>query len=281
MMYFGTRERMQWVSAPAPGAGFSATAYSTKLQYLNGGAGVRNSIGSHMEYDLSWGSLTRDQIQEISDYADQLYGDGLIYFLDPVALERNLFNRQWAAPKITAEDGIPLTGTATPAKVLINDMSLDYPMYGAQYSITSGQASRKFHCPIPPGYTAWVGAHGVANAKGLIVQPTLAGTATGSSTALATTGVATTTRFNGSFSNAGTLDGIDISIDTTSTYSLTLCGLMLQVWPTGYTPVAGGFISGRGNSGCMFEGKPNVMPYSLPGESLGMTARLVEVGDWL
>jgi hypothetical protein len=280
LMYLGTRERAQWVKAAAPGAGFSSEGYSERIAYLNGGAGLRNSVGAHMEYDFTWQSISRDQVSEIENYAYGLYGDGLIYFVDPYAMDRNLFSMQWSVPKITAEDGIPLTGTARPAKILLGDMALGYPMYGAQYSVTAGQAARKFHCPIPPGHTAWVGAHGSAGAKGLIVQPTLNGANVGASTAIPVLATNTSTRFSTSVDN-GAANGIDVSIDTTTTTTITLAGLMLQVLPTGVTPDDGGFISGRGNSGCMFDGKPKRMPYSLPGESIGMTATLVEIGDWI
>lgn len=281
LMYFGTKDRMQWVKAPAPGAGFAATAYSAGLSYLNGGASQRNSVNAHMEYALSWSSITADEIAQIEDYAFGLYGDDLIRWLDPTAAERNVFNRAWAAPKITAEDGIPLIGTATPALVTVGDMSLGYPLQGAQYAITSGMAARKFYCPIPLGYTAWIGCHGLANARGLSVQPLIGRTASGAVVPVATTAVNNSTRFTASVSNTGTVNGIDISVDNTATYSLTLAGLMLQVLPTGVTPGLGGFISGRGNSGCQFDGKPTTQVYSVPYDAISMSAKLIEVGDWL
>jgi hypothetical protein len=280
-MYFGTRERGEWVKAPAPGAGFGAVGYSDSLIYLNGGALQRNSSNAHMEYEMSWGSVTRDEVAQIEDYAYGLYGTGLTYILDPVAADRNQFNRSWSAPKITAEDGVPLTGTVRPTLALIGDTTLDYPLHAAQYAITAGQASRKFYCPIPLGYTAWIGCHGTVNARGLKVQPTAKGTNSGAAVLIPTTAVTDVARFGGSVSGASGIDGIDITIDTTATTTLTLCGLMLQVLPTGVTPSDGGYISGRGSNGCIFERKPNVMPYSIPGESMGMTAKLVEVGDWL
>lgn len=280
LMYFGTKERMRWVPAPAPGAGYTAEAYSNQMNYSNGGTSLRNSKGAHLEYDLTWGSLTRDQVGQIEDYAYGLYGDGLNYYVDPYAMDRNLFSAMWASPKLTAEDGIPLTGTTRPAKVLINDMSLDYPMYGAQYAVTAAQTARTFHLPIPVDYTAWVGVHGIASARGLKVQPTLSGIASGAATSLPTLAVTNATRFGGSFAGSVT-GGIDISIDTTVTATITVAGLMLQLLPTGEVPSDGGFISGRGNSGAVFQGKPNRQVYSLPGESIAMTAKLVEVGDWL
>lgn len=282
MMYFGNREKMRWVKAPAPGAGFSAIGYTDTVEFTSGGMGARNSVNAHMEYDLSWGSLTLDEIAQIEDYAYGLYTskNGLIYWLDPTAMDRNLFNRAWAAPKITAEDGVPFTGGKRPSLQYIGDTSLDYPAYAASYTVDAGQVSRKFYCPIPPGYTAWLGAHGAAQAQGLLVQPTLAGTPVGSLVPVPVTSVSTLDRFSNAFSSPS-YDGIDITLDTSAAGTIVLAGLMLQVLPDGETPAQGGFLSGRGNSGCVFAGKPKVMPYSIPGASVGMTARIVEVGDWL
>lgn len=281
LMYFGTKERMAWVKAPAPGAGFAAIGYNDSIRYQNGGIGMRNSTNAHLEYDLSWGSLTRDQVAAIESYQYGLYGDGLIYFVDPVAADRNLFSAQWAAPKLTAEDGIPLAGAVRPNKVLIGDTSLDYPLYGAQYTVTPTTPKRWFYCPIPPGYTAWIGAHGTVSAQGLTVQPMLGAANSGSTLSIPVASVTTNSRFGGSVVAGGAIDGINISLNTSSNATITLAGLMLQVLPTGTPPAVGGFITGRGNSGCVFEGKMNIMPYSVPGESIGATAKLVEVGDWL
>lgn len=281
MMYFGTRDRAVWVEAPAPGAGFAATGFEERIQYINGGVGLRQSTNAHLEYDFTWNSLTRDQIAAIEDYSYGLYGNGLVHFLDPVAMDRNLFNAAWAAPKITAEDGIPLVGSVRPSRVLIGDMSLNYPMYAAQYTVTTSMVSREFYCPIPLGYTAWVGIHGLTNAKGLRVQPMLNNSATGSVTSLPITAVTNNTIFGGSVNGTSTVNGIVITVDTTADTTMTIAGMMLRVLKTDITPTAGGFTSGRGNSGCVFDGKLQVMPYSLPGESIGMKGRLVEVGDWL
>lgn len=280
-MYLGTREKARWVADPAPGAGYIAAGWSANMSYMNGGAMQRNSSNSHMEYELTWGSLSRDQIAEIEDYGYGLYGDGLIYWLDPVAMDRNLFNVGWSVAKIAAEDGIPLTGLTRPERQLIGDMSLDYPLYGATYSVTEGDNARTFYCPLPDGYTAWIGAHGVANSQGLLVQPLLNGVPSGGSIGIGIQSVTTTTRFGGSVDGTSTVNGIDISVDTSASATLTFAGLMLQVLPTGVTPATGGFIAGRGNSGCKFDSKLRRVPYSLPGESIGLSAKLVEVGDWL
>lgn len=145
----------------------------------------------------------------------------------------------------------------------------------------SGATARSFYIPLPNGYTAWFGAHGTVSATGFLVQPMSGAVASGSPIAAGVTAVTNTTRFSTSVAGSPTVDGVEVKINTASNITLTLAGLMLQVLPTGQTPQAGGFISGRGNSGCVFESKPSVMPYSVPGASIGMSAKLVEVGDWL
>lgn len=280
-MYFGTKERRAWVKAPAPGAGFTATGYSQSIQYLNGGAGMRNSVNAHMEYDFSWGSLTMEEIAAIEDYAYSLYGNGLIYFADPSAMDRNLFNKAWAAPKITAEDGVSLLSTNEPKLVTVGNLTLDYPFHGAEYVITTSDVARSFYLPIPDGYTAWFGAHGTVSATGFLVQPMSGASASGSPISAGVLAVTNTTRFSTSVTGSSTINGVEIKLNTGSNITLTLAGLMLQLLPTGDVPEDGGFISGRGNNGCVFDGKPNVMPYSIPGGSIGMTAKLVEVGDHL
>jgi hypothetical protein len=283
MMYFGTRERMRWVKAPAPGAGFASSSFSDRIDYLTGGVGLRSSVNAHLEYDFSWGSMTRDEIAEIEDYAYKLYGDDLIYPIDTYAMDRNLFNVAWAAPKITAEDGVSLIPGVKPKLVLMGDMSMDYPMNGASYTFTAGASARKFHQPIPPDYTLWIGCHGEANPRGLKVQTTASGVASGPEQFVATTSITTDERFSLSIPASGGINGVDISLDTTEAGTLVLGGLIMQLIPTGLMPAFGGFMSGRGNSGCLFEDKPNRIVYSLNGEteSVSLTAKLVEVGDWL
>ena len=169
-MYLGTKERTVWIKDPNTNSDYDVIGYLDTINYLNGGVGVRDSKNSHREYSYTWNVMSREMIGDLEGFSSGLYGDGLNYFLDPVAMDKNLFSAQWAAPKITAEDGIPLAGTVRPAKVLVGDTSLAYPLYGAQYSVTTSTPKREFYSPLPTGFTAWVGAHGTVAAKGLIVQ---------------------------------------------------------------------------------------------------------------
>jgi hypothetical protein len=58
--------------------------------------------------------------------------------------------------------------------------------------------------------------------------------------------------------------------------------MMMQILPNGTSPAAGGtFHSGQGHSGCKFAAKPSMTPYSVPADSVGLTAKLIETGDWI
>ena len=280
-MYLGTKERTVWIKDPNTNSDYDVIGYLDTINYLNGGVGVRDSKNSHREYSYTWNVMSREMIGNLEGFSSGLYGDGLIYFLDPVAMDKNLFSAQWAAPKITAEDGIPLAGTVRPAKVLVGDTSLAYPLYGAQYSVTTSTPKREFYSPLPTGFTAWVGAHGTVAAKGLIVQPTFRGAPSGAAITVPVTAVNNPSPFSVSLNGAtGSVDGFTVSLDTSATLTHTLSGLMLQVLPTGTSPTGTNFIPGRGNSGCEMS-RVKTTPYYLPNEVLGASLKLIEVGDWL
>lgn len=279
-MYFGNRKLMRWVKAPAPGAGFTTAGYTGRMEYLNGGVGLRESTNAHQEYTLAWDSASREDIRLITDYAYGMYGDDLIVWLDPLSMSSNVLSKSWSMPAIGAKDGVPLAGTERPELVLNENLSLGYPSEMARYTVNSSDALRKTHIPIPEGYTAWVGAHGVGANAGLLVQPTSSGVDAGSPTLVPVVSTSSTQRFSNSF-RGGSGVGIDISLPPGVT--VTLAGLMVQVLPNSVTPERGGFISGEGHSGCRFDGKPSRTPYFFADgrESIGLTAKLTEVGEWL
>lgn len=285
MMYFGTRGHMQWVPACAVNPDFSKVGWSTQMQYLNGGAGVRSSSGSHKEYQMSWNSHSRDSLRPISDYADGMYdsvaGVNLIYFLDPVAMDKNILPYMWSVPSQNISDGTTLTPGQDPTVVTTPTNSLGYPARSAVYA--ANVSSSTVWIPVPSGYTAWVGAHGTATgAAGVVVTPT-SGMGSLTPSTLTMLPVTSTTRVNASFDSA-VCDGITISLTnlgSISTEQMTLSGLIVQVLPTGVIPATGGFISGQGNSGCQFAEKPTQTPRSAALDKIGMTARLIETGSWL
>ena len=279
-MYFGTRNKMRWVKVDSPGRTQEAGSHSESMGFLSGGIAVRESTGSHQEFTLTWNRMTAEQARNVTVYAHGIYGD-LIYFVDPVSADQNALNPAWSAPGITAKDGAPLAGDKRPKVAPNPDLTLDYPMEMARYDLTAADNRRTFYIPIPPGFSAHVGAHGdVASTLGVAVQPVSAGSPVGAPTTLPVLATSDDTRFSAAFNPAGGSSGIEISIEAGAGYC-TLAGLMVQILPAGQSADSGGFILGQGSSGCNFIGKPRAVPYSLYHDSYGLSVRLVETEDSL
>ena len=134
-MWFGTRDYPQWISCPVVDADMSKVGWQSQQQYLNGGARVRRSSTAHKEYNLSWNLQSRDNIRQINDYADGIYGDGLIYFLDPFAMDKNVLPQYWAAPMLGADDGPILHGGVRPTIVATGTNGFGYPVKSAVYAV--------------------------------------------------------------------------------------------------------------------------------------------------
>ena len=286
-IWMGPRGNGMWIPAPSISSlDFSPLGYSNQVNYLNGGAGVRTSYASHKEYAMQWTYRSRDALRPIQDIAAGMYGTGLIYWCDPMAMDKNVLPEHWAWPAqaaldapilVNASSGTRPSSSATPAN------TLGYPATSISYPVAG--TSQTLHVPIPPGYVAWVGWHGSSNGNGgVIVTPVYGPASTGAATYPTVLSVSSSTRVNTSYSSTAMI-GIDISLGVGSASSpattVVLSGLIVQILKIGASPSTGGFISGQGNSGCLFLGKPKQTPYSAPLDQMGMAARLVETGGWL
>jgi len=270
--YFGSAERMAWVPCPAIEADISNVGWSTSGRYLNGGGYARRSTASGRAYQFSWNLTSADNIYKVLNYADGVYGPAPYYFLDPFAIETNLLPTYWAAPRIAASDGPSLVKDKRPTLVATAINTLDYPTKSAVYTLVAGDKFAALFIPVPPGYTFHFGAHGSATGTaGLTVTPT-----GGAAVAQTLISSVSTARTNYS---VGGVTGVTIS--ATGAGQLTLSGLMAQVRPTGVPVPMGGFISGRGNSGCEFDGLPTTNGYSSALDLQGASAKLIEVAAWL
>jgi hypothetical protein len=271
--FMGPRGAGVWVPAFAVNGDQSGVGWSSKSQYLNGRAGVLNSYTSHKEYTLTWSPTTRDALRPITDMASGMMGIGRIYWIDPMAARYNVAPEHLSWPAQAALDAPILVGSTRPTTITTPANTLGYPALSAIYSANAASVST--HIPIPPDSVAWVGWHG-SGVGGLSVTPAI--TATSSATPVFPTVLAVTdqTRVNTSFSGSQYC-GIDITlVGGTSVFS----GIIVQILPVGVTPKTGGFISGQGNSGCRFEGKPTQTPYTAVDGSvveIGMSAKLTEV----
>lgn len=277
-MYFGTKAFMQWVPCPAINAEISRLGWGSTQQYLNGGAGVVRSTGAHKEYGFSWNLAPQSEIYKVLDYDTGIYGNGLIYFLDPMAMTQNVLPATVAAPGLAYGTDAPnlspllapTAGPATPAN------TFNYPLTGATYS--TGVAGQSIiWVPVPLGWKAVFGFTGSGTAMRYQGDGGVATTATMIS-------VTSSTRANTTYvPTTAAQTGITLMFPTSGTS--TLYGIYMVIIPStaSATPyLTGNFVSGRGHSGCRFADRPQVNGYSSPLgiDKVGATARLIETGSW-
>ena len=297
-MYFGTRERMTWVKAPAIEAGLSRARWGTSGVYLNGGAYVRQSNTGHKKYSFSWGMTAQENIYTIVDYADGLYGTGLMHFHDPFAMGVNVFSQAWAAPSLAGTDAPSLIEGIRPTLSPTPDNNYAYPSNSAVYTLLADSSVNEFLIPVPAGYTLHVGVHGSATGSAAInirsldgdevggLLPgefTLPGAGTLVTDVLAATPLTMLPVTTPQLTNYS-VSGIPwAAISLQGVGQLTLSGLIAQVLPNSDSPLVGSFKSGRGHSGCRFDpNQPTVSGFSAPSalDMVSASATLTETGAW-
>lgn len=282
MMWFGTRNFERWVPDFETGPTFGKEAWGTETTGLNGGAWVRNSTSSHRVYTVTWPPVrSRDELRPIADFADGVYDDhdgvNLIYFIDPVAADRNVAPQGLAFPG--QSDAMPLVRGIHPKLVPTAPNALGYPARSAQYTFAGTETPVPLYIPIPPGFTLWFGVHGtIAADTGFNVTPYTKAVAA-APVVPAALGVDDTARVNAPFTAPYT--GVEIAVIPSGTPIIS--SVIVQVLPNGATPQTGGFISGQGHSGCQFVGKPAQTVYTVAKgrDQIGMSAKLTETGAWL
>lgn len=273
-MYFGTRERMTWVNCPAINTDLSKGRWSSNGQFLNGGAYVRNSVTGNKRYQFSWNMASSDEIREILDYADGLYGSDLVYFLDPFAVAKNLLPSWWASPRLQNEDAPPLTRGKRPSLVDTPANPHAYPTKSAVYTLTGSESFDSVYIPLPPGYELHFGAHGSSTGDAAVAVVPEGGVAEVVAMLDVTSIELTNTVLSGT---------TGVTITAQGTGQMTLTGLVARVLPEGSQPPTGRFVSGQGHSGCRFDmSSLTVSGYSSPQalDKQAASATLIEVGGW-
>jgi hypothetical protein len=156
-----------------------------------------------------------------------------------------------------------------------------YPLESAVYTISSTSSVPSVFVPIPPNYTAYVGAHGQLQSGSATVRaiPEISATASGTAVDLTLLPASSTTRTNATFSGNSYI-GVTITMASTSTGVLVLDGLIVQVLPDGAVSESGGFISGQGQSGMSFASQPVTSEYSAALDRVGVSAELIETEAW-
>jgi hypothetical protein len=268
-VYFGNKDKQQWIKAPSSGMKAGSVGYVSETQLLNGGATLRRSQASHRKFSASWNGslntdLTAENLHVIKDYADGIYGDGPFYWLDPFAVAENVLPPHWAAPMLTQKDWSNLAPGFTTAFVG-QATTNNYPVKYASYNIAGAyQSSNKLTIIIPQDYALNFGWHGptTGSTTGVRVVPYLRSTGL-ADTALNPTklGTDTTTRTNLKI-KGDTYSHVEIFIAVGSAAVVNITGMIAQVLPENSSVANGGFISGRGTTGLEFSTFPQIDLYS-------------------
>jgi hypothetical protein len=221
---------------------------------------------------LDWSLAKGTDVNEIYAYADRAHGDGPFYLVDPDAANYNLFPQYQAHPYLGVVDAPVMYGTTVrPTSITTPSNTQSYPIRSAVYTV-AGTGSNCIWFPVPSGWTLHLGAHGSATGSGVIQAVTDAAVAT----SLTLLGNNTTTRTNYTYAGPG---GVSVRLGGTGT--VTLSGLIAQLRPTGQAVPLGGWIPGKGNSGCDFASYPGDDLYSSQLDFTQTSAILQEVGAWL
>ena len=281
-VWFGTKEHMQWIPAPAVDIQATKVGYQAQASFISGGAWVRRSKTSAKTYNMSWNMRNMETVQPILDYADGLYGNGYMYYVDPFVIGRNVFPAYWAQPYMNYYDG-PVTVDDTRPTLINNSNSVNgYPVEAAQYKVTSTSKVPSVFLPIPEGHTINIGAHGTLQSGNatVTVTPVVSAIANGTTVNLTLLATNTNVRTNYALSHASGYIGVEVSLKSTSTGVIQLAGLIAQIVQDGATLPSGGFISGQGTSGLSFISQPSLSQYSAALDRVGVSADLIETEAW-
>lgn len=287
-MWFGTMGQETWVPSPAIDPPYSRGGYTSNVPSLIGGTTIDTSKNAHNLYALTWNKGHRDDLRPIMDFADGVYdtapGVNLIYWVDPVAADRNVLPQHWATPALGTEDAPSLLLGNPPQPTATGANGYRLPARGARYARTSSDTTRKLYIPIPPGYTLWAGAIGDSGAdQQVIVRDVAGGVATSTTHPLTRLTGTDGTLVNLSLArNEATRTGVQFELAVGSAATFTLTALTALLLPTGISPRVGvPWASGQGHSGCQFATRPALAPHSVKLDLVALQATLEETGAYL
>jgi hypothetical protein len=279
-VWFGTKHSMRWIDCPAVDIAAGKQGWQAQAGFLNGGAWSRRSKTAAKRYALSWNMRNYEDVRPVLDYADGLYGDGYIYYVDPFA--SNIFPSYWAAPFQNYYDGPAIVNDTRPTLITNPSSTNGYPVESVQYTITSTAKVPSVFLPIPEGYTIHIGAHGSLQSGNatVTVTPVVSSIANGTTVNLTLLTAASATRTNYSLAKSAGYIGVIVSLKSTSTGVIQLDGLIAQLLKDGVAATTGGFLSGQGSSGLQFAEQPTLAQYSAALDLVSVSANLIETEAW-
>ncbi len=303
-IWFGTRQHMQWVPAPAPGLTRRRVHAFDSVQLDRGGASVARSTAGALEwsFDFPVQDAHGDGLDVFQEYATGMWDDfagvvdgtnpnDLIYWADHMAYEANLFPAHWATPALGLRDwpmlGTYVSNSVTPSNAYRHppqQITLRVPHAAGTLP---PRARHQVVIPIPPTHTLWWGWSGERSGSGVIRAE--AHHALGETTLVQNAPplpVEGSTRMSRSIPG-DTYDYAVFGIARTSSTSstVTIASLMAQLHPNGVEPsLSGPHIAGQGATGCLFNGDaiPETYVSAHPSRTAkGLSFGLIEVGAWL
>lgn len=284
-VWFGTKGLEQWIPCPTVDVPATKQGYGEATAFLGGGAAVRRSKVSAKRYTMSWVQKSRATLAPIRDYAEGVYGNGFIYYLDPFEMDRNILPSYLAQPAQNFYDGPFVADGVRPTIVTDATSVNNYPVESAIYTLTATSKVPSVYIPIPPGHTFGIGVHGQllsGNAR-VSITPQISSTGLGTMTDVPTyNNLATAPLITHTFAASSGIVGVNISLNATTASQLQLYGIVGQVRPDGQD-FSGNvpFMSGQGSSGMQFlPGSPTYSQYSYALDRVGMSADLIETEAW-
>lgn len=303
--------KMQWVDAPLQGADLSSSDWGSSNVFLNGGAHVSQSRGSHKTYSFEWReSSSPKTVSMLQGYRNGSYGRGLMHFLTPDSYRTNALPERWAHPALSLglegrhlpvfkrtgsvyqlAQNPEVSGAVTP----FNDWNL--PLTSVRYDLSSAtlqpdtpavRNSGLLYVPTPPGHYALINSWGTEG--GFILGYAEGGQVYRdfSSESYSESGL-----LSGYWAYSGNSGGFYLGL-ATETDALSVSALSVQIVPTEEllkdpTPEGiqrlltenGLWQSGMGNSGTRFAPGGLTMAYNSPvgGGRMSVAASFTEVGD--
>lgn len=178
--WFGTEQHAEWLEVPQTGADMSAQDWNAEADFLSGRGMVHSSWMSARGFQFTWGAGNSIGLADkVHNYANGLYGRGLLYFVDPLLYDSNTLPPHWADPSMAVGRGAsPLLVDWYPIgeNTVVNSKAL--PVVSAKYEITDllpgfdVSRNNTLFVPKPDGYGLALGAFYSANVyAGIYVTP--------------------------------------------------------------------------------------------------------------
>lgn len=290
LMWFGTEERMQWITAPLSGANMTPEGWGTGGTLLSGGGFQSNSWGTHKNYTFEWsGASSLEAAQLMKSYRDGTYGRGLIYFIDPLTYGRNVLPARLADPSMAVGDeSASLVYDASPAPLSSGATAASgLPVGGALYNLSGVaaniRANESTFIPIPEGYTLHLTAmYSATGTGGIFATPQISKGTLGTAVRLTANAVSATSPVSHAFASTAA-SGVRIWLGRTSTAASTVSAYAMigRLVKTGRPAPTGPWIGGMGHSGVRFSSPPTYTANNgVGGGQAGYAASFREVGSW-